>query len=130
MNWIKKSQKNAVFKPVIVISAIGAAFVGIRIGSKIGKSKYIEDQLGLNAISEGLIQQGRYWIAVSKWTNKRTGKENVLYTGKSESGILVSEYNGTIAFNHQINSGSKINVTKFHKIARTQILQQEREHFN
>ena len=117
------SQMNKTERSMMLIFIIGTcciigALAGYVKGASIGKAAYIQDVLGINSASDNMLQDGRYWVGVTKWTDKREHKENTLLTARSHSGFLVTELNEEMFINHEIKSASRANVEKHHRLAK------------
>lgn len=76
-----------------------------------------------------MVQQGRVWIAITQWTDK-DGVEYSLITGQAQDKTLISQLNKVMIYNHEIKSGSNVNVSKFHKQARNKTFEKQKREYN
>ena len=85
--------------------------------------------MGINVLNFGAWGThrgvGRVWIAITEWTDvdNQTFK---LITGQTDAKLLISQLNDKMIMNHEINSGSQVNVSKYHQIARNYIFNQQK----
>ena len=114
LNMIKKSQRESMLVPSLLICGIGFAVVGYFQGQKMGKDADVEKNTGISEFNYSKIQSGRSWVAVTEWTNS-TGFIYKLVTGQADDKELVSILNDEVIRSYGINSGSKVNVERFHK---------------
>lgn len=113
LNWIKKSQRATVAIPLIAITAAIVSIVGIYMGSNHGKLKFIKQRTGLDNIITEYIKDGRYWIGISTWIDKREWQEFKIETQRL-NGILCSAINGQVFRIHSIPNANQQTVPKIH----------------
>lgn len=146
--YYKKSQQSFAF-PFFAIGGAAIGFIGgIMIGLKIEEEekeekerkrlyeeqleieriKREEDQalelkLGLNNITTIEIKDGRKWCYQSSWTNPETGNLNKIETRYSkEIDSVITTFNNETIYDHKSNSGSKVNIDKFHNFIIYQVI--------
>src|SRR5688500_18788449 len=86
---VKKRQKESLMLPSMAIfGGIGLVW-GLKVGYSIGTDDKKVTLLGINTAQTNYFKQGRSWVAITKWIEPATKKENVLVTGKSDSGEVV-----------------------------------------
>lgn len=130
LTFIKKSQRGQLLPYSIIGCAIFGLITGARVGYNFGLDEYKTQRLGIKYSKTEFFKTGRFWYAVTKWTDTRTGKEYNITTGKSTSGELVSELNKELYQRHYINSGSQINVSKAHGQVKGSIFSQLKKEFS
>ncbi len=128
INQTKNSQRSTVSIYAFSVCALLGVIGGYRIGLNLDKNDYIEKQLGINKTITEYYKNGRSWIASTKWVDNKNNNHSI-FTGQNPEKVLVSELNNEIIFNHEIHSGSKDNVDKFHKAACIQIFKKLKDEF-
>jgi hypothetical protein len=128
INQTKKSQRSNILIYAISLSSLIGIIGGYRIGSKLDQEEFIEDQLGINKTNTEFYKNGRSWIASTKWVDLEKNSHSIS-TGQNSNKVLVTEYNNEVIYTHEINSGSKINVDKYHKAACNQIFKKLKDEF-
>ncbi len=86
----------------------------------------MKTELGIDTMQERIYQKGRVWVAITKWTNRKSNVEYQLITGQTEEKVLITKLNDEVVFKHEIKSGSNENVTKYHRWARNEIFRQQK----
>jgi hypothetical protein len=129
INQSKKSQRPNIAIYAISIGAIFGIIGGYRLGLKLDQQEYIEEQLGINKANTEYLKNGKSWIASTIWVDSQNNKHTIL-TGQNPDKILISTLNNEVIYNHEINSGSKVNVEKFHKAACSQIYKKLEDEFS
>ena len=129
LSQTKKSQRST-----IAIYSIGAGLIigfigGYRIGATLDREAYIEESIGIDKAVTELFKSGNSWIASTKWVDSRNNSFTLL-TGKNSNKDLVSELNSELILKHDIQSGSRVNVEKYHTLARNYIFKKLKEDFN
>ncbi len=102
---------------------------GYNIGAKLDLETHMEQVLGFDKVVTEYFQSGRSWIASSKWTDLKSNTYSLLI-GKSSTKDLVSQLNDDVIMNHTIQSGSNVNVEKYHRIACNHIFKTLKEKHN
>ena len=118
LNQTKKSQRETMFVYVMGVCIMFGFIGGYRLGYKLDMEVYKEELLGLDKTETAYHKNGRSWIISTKWTDSQNNKYALL-TGQTSEKILVSQLNDELFMNHEILSGSKVNVEKHHKIAKS-----------
>ena len=113
--FTSKSLRGKLMPYSLGICSVFFSLSGYKIGRKQGEEADIEEALGLNRASTEFFKEGRFWIAETRWYD-RAGQEYFLKTCKDTNGSLCSYFNGAISTNHNLNSGSNQNVTRYHKL--------------
>jgi hypothetical protein len=129
LNQVKKSMRADVLPWTV---AAGAAFVGIGgygMGSRMGKQAYIEERLGIDTAEEGYTKYGRYWVGITKWTDKRDGKQYTLLTARSNQKFLVSALNDRIIVKHDCQSAARDTVPRYHTQAKNHVWSLMKENY-
>jgi hypothetical protein len=116
----KKSQRSSISAIAITSGILVGLIGGYRLGDKLDTEAYIDELLGINKAETLYFKSGRSWIMQTKWTDAES-KQYVLETSQNYSKVLVSMLNSEVIMNHEIQSGSKVNVEKFHQHARNHI---------
>ena len=129
LGMIKKFQRTQIILVGVGLEVGIFGIVGYSIGNNLGRNIDIENELGISEKEERMHQQGTVWVAITRWTNKRDNILFELITGQTEQKILISQLNEKMIFNHQIASGSKNNVAKFHKLAMQEIFTQQKKDY-
>jgi hypothetical protein len=120
LSQTKKSQRDKIESYAIIGCAIFGLISGYGIGAKFDKESHIEKELGIDIAVTEFIQNGRFWIASTKWTDAKKNSY-ILLTGKNSDNDLISQLNDELVYTHQTKSGSRVNVEKFHSLARKEI---------
>ena len=128
MNMIKESQRGQMLYPALGICILGFGVIGYSAGKSLGRETDKEIELGHDKAKENIFQQGRVWVAITEWSSK-DNQNYKLITGQTNDKILISQLNDELVMNHEIQSGSKANVGKFHKAARTYIFNQQKAQY-
>ena len=118
LNQTKKSQRETIFVYAMCGGISLGLIGGYRLGYKLDLDVYKEELLGLDKTETAYHKNGRSWIISTKWTDSKNNKYALL-TGQTSEKILVSQLNDELFMNHEILSGSKVNVEKYHKIAKS-----------
>jgi hypothetical protein len=119
LTWFKKSQRAQAAPFIVSITAIVFAGIGFGVGSKMGTSVYIGRRLGIEPLDEEYcVKDGRYWVAFSKWTDKRDSQKYTLVTARSNKKFLVSALNERIIMIHDCTSASQRTIPKYHNQAK------------
>jgi hypothetical protein len=127
--YTKKSQRESLWTPLLAIGAFVGGIIGLGLGAKFGRSRYVEDILGHSDAETTIDKDGRFWYAATIWSDKRNGKKQVLITGKSNHGVLASALNDRAIINHEINSASRLNVEKYHREAKKKVFRHIENNF-
>jgi len=118
LNQTKKSQRDTIF----IYAMCGGISVGLiggyRLGYKFDMDVYKEELLGLDKTETEYHKNGKSWLISTKWTDSKNNK-HILLTGQTSEKVLVSQLNDKLLMNHELLSGSKVNVEKHHKIAKS-----------
>lgn len=130
LNYMNKTERSMMPLFIVGISSIVIGVIGYGKGSSIGKGIYIEQTLGIDKATDSMLQDGRYWIGITKWMDTRNNKQSTLLTARSQAGPLVTELNEELFINHEIKSASKVNVEKHHRQARQAAFDKLRENFS
>jgi hypothetical protein len=126
ISQIKKSQREKTISITIIAGSILGISIGYKIGSKIDNEIWIENELGIDQAKSEFIKVGKGWVISTQWTDSKNNSYTLL-TGQASNKTLISQLNDELFLNHNINSGSKVNVSKFHKIAQQQIYKKLKE---
>lgn len=129
--YTKESQRGTTI-PILAIggSILGGA-VGASFGYNLGKKIYIEEKIGISKASLNLFQVGRYWNAITKWTDTRNPEYVYeLNTSRVTQGLIQSTLNGKVFITHNTNSASQVNINRFHKEAQSLIFDKIISTFN
>jgi hypothetical protein len=122
LNQQKKSERTRLMPVTVGAIALFFGCSGCAIGSRFGKTVYIEKRLGIDKpIEDGYFQSGKYWKGVTKWSDKRDNKVYVLLTGRSNIKNLVTAINDRPIIIHDCQSASRITVPRYHTQARNKI---------
>lgn len=131
LGQVKKSQRETALPISVVLFSVGFAVAGAGIGANMGKNSYIEERTGIsNPTVDGYKQEGRYWVGVTKWIDKRDNKEYRIATGRNT--ILkntVSTIDDTVFVIHDTTSASKQTIEKYHTAARNHCFKLIKENF-
>jgi hypothetical protein len=130
LNYQKKSARQTAFPILLVGGAIIGSITGVAIGFKYGTKKHIDEITGIDKITTKYYKQGRFWIGISEWKDSRKQEKEMLTTAKADNNILVTALNNKIILSHEINSGSQVNVEKFHKKSLTAVTEVIRSNFD
>ena len=114
LNWIKKSQRGTMAIPVIAVTVFITAIAGYNIGSGIGKKQFIEERTGIKYAQEGYYKEGRYWVGITQWTDKR-GNQTFKIKTERVGGTLCSSLNGRTFRNYGIPNANQQTVPRYHK---------------
>ena len=129
LNMVKKSQRDIMLIPALLLGGIGVAAIGYFQGQKIGKEIDVENETGISQFTYAIHQNGRTWIAVTEWSDI-TGFSYKLITGQADDKELVSLLNDDVIRKYGINSGSKVNVESYHKQERLAVFQNVKTIYN
>lgn len=114
LNYVKKSLRTDAFPVLLIGGAIILGVTGLYTGIKYGENEYAEEILGFKETSDQLYQVGRFWTKETRWVDKVNGSSQHLITKRNDSGELCTSFNSAVIYNHNLHSGSKINVEKYH----------------
>ena len=117
LSQTKKSMRAQSFPILLVAGSVIGAGIGLSVGYRHGRSIHIENVTGISNANTKFFKQGRFWIAATIWSDIRDQTSNQLLTGKSTDGIVISQLNERPIIIHEITSGSKVNIEKYHKKA-------------
>lgn len=121
--YVKNSSKGLLFPISVCVGAVLGGAIGYTKGASLGKEADIEIALGIDKAVEQLVPNGKGWIAVTEWQDIE-GRKHKLLTGQTEDKMLITEYNDELLSNHEIKSGSKVNVTRYHNETRSALFAQ------
>lgn len=82
---------------------------------------------------DGFLKDGRFWVGVTKWIDKRDNKQYILLTGKpndKNAKKLISTLNGRCFLIHESTSASKESLPKLHNSAKRFVWGKIKETFN
>lgn len=127
LTMIKKSQRAQMLWISMGVCVVAFGAIGYSKGASFGKEADIENIIGMSDAEDSMYQVGRAWIETTKWTNKIDNTDYELITGQAQEKTLISQLNNKLIFNHAIKSGSKVNVSKYHKAARDTIFKQQKQ---
>ena len=129
MYQIKTSQHSLQMTMFAIgISVVIFGFAGFSYGKRLDDQLQLEKDLGHDKLTENIVQQGRVWVAITEWTNK-DGVEYALITGQTQDKTLISQLNKVMVYNHEIKSGSNVNVSKYHRLARKEIFEKQKREY-
>ena len=120
LNQTKKSQRQATFLYAITGGMLIGIIGGYLAGDKYDTDDYKDEVLGIKKAVTEYYKNGRSWIIQTKSTDSND-KQYLLLTGQDTKNILVSQLNDETIINHEIESGSKVNVEKHHQSARNYV---------
>ena len=126
LSQIKSSQRDKVSLMIIASLTLIGGITGFKIGENLDDDEYIESILGIDKAENGYRQNGRFWTGVTKWRSQ-DGTEQLIITLQDSNKNLVTMLNGKTIINHQLKSGSRINVEKSHRQATNAIFNQLKE---
>lgn len=129
LQWIKKSQRQSFMPLAIGISVLLCACVGYSWGSKTGKEIYVDECLGIDKSEESFYKDGRFWVGITKWIDKRDSKQYQLVTSRHGGNTLVTSLNNHIIYNHGIPNANQQTVPSYHKQSRNQLWKELRDSF-
>jgi hypothetical protein len=122
LTQINKSQRGMMLPIAVPGFAVFFAISGYKKGSAMGKSAYINEQLGIDEpLSHGFFKEGRYWYGITKWQDKRDGTEHKIITGRSNHKNLISMLDDRLIMIHDCKSAAAKTVPKYHLMARSHI---------
>lgn len=116
-----KGQRVDFTNDITLIGGILGAVAGLIFVLTINNQMDVEKSFGFHNVKDGMFKDGRKWIALSTWIDPRTLQKYELMTGIGYSGMLMTSLNNINIHNHRIASGSKVNVEKAHKYAKTNV---------
>jgi hypothetical protein len=116
-----KSQRGDFTNDITLIGGILGAVAGLIFVLTINNQMEVEKSFGFDNVNEEMLKDGRKWIALSIWVDPRTSQTYELMTSIGNSGMLMTSLNNINIHNHKIASGSKVNVEKAHKYAKTNV---------
>lgn len=125
INQTKKSQRETIFLFANSCGLLIGLIGGYILGNKLDTEEYIDEILGVNKTETELNKNGRSWNIQTKWTDSNEN-HYVLVTLQDTNKVLVSQLNNETILNHEIQSGSKVNVEKHHQIARNYVFEKLR----
>lgn len=128
LNMTKASMRGTMLLPALGICGIGFAAMGYVKGSSLGRAVDLEIKLGHDKLQENIYQQGQVWVAITEWTSMEN-QTYKLITGQTKDKLVISQLNDKLVMNHELNSGSQVNVVKFHKEARNYIFNQQKAQY-
>lgn len=117
INQIKKSQRENIIHFSLISCSIIGLLGGYKVGDKFDTDELFDELLGINRAEIEYFKNGRSWIIRSKWSDYEN-KNYILITKQDFNKMLISQLNESTTINHEIQSGSKINVEKHHQIAK------------
>lgn len=129
ITYVKKSMRSEILPYAIGLSAVFFAIGGYGVGSKIGKEAYITERLGINTPEEHYYKEGRYWVGVTNWTDRRNNVKNSLVTTRGNTGELVTVFNGNLIYNHQIRNANQQTVPRYHQRAKNELFKKMKDDF-
>jgi|LakMenEpi03Aug12_release.lakeMendotaPanAssembly.Ray.scaffolds.fasta_scaffold611117_2 hypothetical protein len=113
----KKSQRSSISAIAIAGGTLVGLIGGYRLGDKLDTEAYFDELLGIKKAETEYYKNGRSWSMQTIWTDSES-KQYVLETSQNYSKVLVTKLNNEVIMNHEIQSGSKVNVEKYHQNAR------------
>lgn len=129
LNQTKQSQRETIALYAISGGVLIGLIGGYGLGDKLDTEEYVGEVLGIKKAETEYYKSGRSWIISTKWIDSNN-KEYLLITGQNNDKILVSQLNEEVIVNHEIQSGSKVNVEKHHQNARNYVFAKLRADFN
>ena len=112
-----------------VFSLIVGAILGVKKGVSLGEKEFIMNVIGQNECTTNFIKDGKFWVGVSEWTDKRLNTQYKLLTARSNKKYIVSALDNRIIIKHNETSASKITIPKLHENAKKTIFKQISEHY-
>jgi hypothetical protein len=119
--YFKRSIANKYGSEMIVATSVLLSIVGYTRGNKIGEMSYIKNEIGEADSSTNFIKDGKYWVGVTDWIDKRSNIQYRLLTARSNQKYIVSALDNKVILKHEEISASKVTIPKLHEKAKQEI---------
>jgi len=123
LNYVKKSQREAVFPALAFVGVVIGIVGGIKLATVINKEEKDDAKYGTSEMKTFEGKEGRKWYRLTTWINPETGIENVIITQYLD-GSVCTFLNGERIINHRTTSGAKKDIERLHQSSVYQITKQ------